>query len=109
MIIKTGVFCAVALGVGYGVLYGIGVKLNADNLPCGFGGDKSDCSYSAICVKHNGAFVKPCELHCLAVELFGLNGVDLVKRFRRNPKNASAKGVFNISAAEKHFFTLSEH
>ena len=88
---------------------GITVDLNADNLLSFLGGDDTYCADAAISVDY-GLFTREIrKLHRFIVELFGLNRIYLIERFRRNSENTAAKRVLNMTLAVKNFFCFTEN
>ena len=108
--VETDIFQIICSCVYDCIPHGIAVKFCTDNIACAvFGGNYADCADSAVGVKHGFVAFEICKFNCFAVQNFGLNGVNLVKAFRRNSEPATAENIFNITLAVQHFLIVTEY
>ena len=106
---KFRIFNAVALGVGFGILYRLLHYLHADHLAGGLGHTQGDGSNTAVQVQNqvlcgdfclgNSGFIEPL---CLVV-------IDLVERPGGQTEVQSAQRILNIAGAIKDDFLVAQH
>ena len=105
---EPGIFDAVVLGVADGVMDGIPVDLDADDLLRLAGGGQADGADAAVGVQNRFLTGQLGGINGEAVENGGLDGVDLIETAWADGVALAAEGVQNKSLAVQHFFVFAE-
>lgn len=107
---KTGVFDAVAGGIGGGVPHGGGGALHTDETTgSGGNGAQPDGAGAAVGIQHRFLAGEGGNFHGLVVQHFRLGGVHLIKAGSRDGKTQSAQGVQNMAGSVQHPHILAQH
>ena len=106
---ESDVLYPVAFGVGYGVMDGVAIELNAYHLARSLRRDEPYSADAAIGIDnlfapgHAGVF------HRCVIKHLGLHRVYLIKRSRRYSECQPAELVLDFARAVEHILALAEH
>ena len=105
---EPAVFDAVQARVRDRVRHRVAVELHADDLSGMGAGCDADGTDAAVGVQHGLRPGQPGKVHRCAVELLGLDGVDLIKRAGRDAEAVRAEDIFYIPVAVQHLFPRAQ-